>query len=211
MTQEAIRQIREAYVSLVDRERPPSIPELCREHGADDEADIKFVRRAFNKENWEGHRQKRKHKINTALEKREDALISRLADDMIAKRTEYIQRAIFEVDDMLPAMLEELKARVESGFMDDKALVSAIKLLMESRKATMETIQKEFQDADRGAGKGKQTMTGHEMMRDLGLLSKIIDAIEGKVTSDIMDANLEQEHRQNDALRILDAEVIGEG
>lgn len=214
LTQQTLRNIREAYVADIERDDPPSIPEICRAHDADEEAEIKQVRRLASRENWEGHRQKRKTKFTTALAKREDALIDRLATEMIAKRETFLRQAIKEVEDLLPGALEELRARIETGFFDDKALVQAIKLLMESRKSVVEIIQKEFHHQDKQ--KDKQIDRELGIMRDLGMLAKVADAIEGKLNAQMLeDGQFEilnvQDERHREALSILDAEVTNEG
>jgi hypothetical protein len=214
LTQQTLRNIREAYVADIERDDPPSIPSLCRAHDAGEEAEIKQVRRLASRENWEAHRQKRKTKFLTALASREDALIDRLATEMITKRETFLRKAISEVESLLPIALEELRARIETGFFDDKALVQAIKLLIESRKSVIEIIQREFHHQDKQ--KDKQIDRELGIMRDLGLLSKVADAIEGKLNAQMMENGQfevisAQDERHREALSILDAEVINEG
>lgn len=206
-----LRNIREAYVAEQDLSVMPSIPELCRQFDAEDEASIKYVRRACARENWEAKRRVRANKLSNVLAKKEDEMIERIATEMIKKREELLRNAVDEIEDLLPLGLEELRARIESGFFDDKALVAAVKLLMDSRKHVIDTIQAEFHHQD--DQKNKAMDRDLTLLRDLGLLAKVADAIEHKFTDTTVDDPTYQavDASEQEALKILDAEVVGEG
>lgn len=210
MTQSEIKELREDYVSMVDRMDPPSIAELCRARGIDDDSEIRYLRRIVTRQNWEGHRQKRRTKLTTAIEKKEDEMIERVAADLVARRERYIYDAMKEVDDLLPPMLEELKARMD--FLDDKALVTSIKMMMDARSKVLERIQHEIDKQDNK--REKDTDRGLSLMKELGLYAKLADAVKKKMdhTDDQAVQNaVEQDRRETEALEILDAEVLNEG
>lgn len=210
LTQADLRAIREGYIAKYEELGRPSIPKLCDEFQCNDEASLKQVRRYASKENWEGHRQKRKHKISNALAKVEDEVVETQASDMLNKRSELLKESIDKVDELLPKMYAELEARIESGFLTDASLLAGIKLLIDSRERAVETIAKDF-----GVAQAKTPADsggiGLGMITELGLMAKITDIIEGKMPTDALtgvdysqvSAEDERNHR---ALEVMDAE-----
>jgi hypothetical protein len=213
LTASEIRELREKYVASLDQENAPAIATFCQDNGYTDDADIKKVLRLAKKENWEAHRVKRRAKLALALEKREDKLIAKLADDMMQVREGFIKDQINEVNDLLPKMIEELRARMETGFFDDKALIQGIKLMMESRSSLMALIDKQY-GSDANANVAQQGNL-FDFLNRLAFLSRLVEVNDGKISSVTLDPSnykhlSEQDDKERTALTELDSEVLNE-
>lgn len=199
--------------TAVTEDNPPALAKFLRDRGINDQNTIRQIERRAKSGNWEGHWRKHHRTVNEVLVEREENTIRDLTTQYAERRENLLRQQFDQVEQMLPELIQEALNRKD--FMDDKALVQLIKVLIDSRKDIIHNLQEILG----GGGGGNNGVGGSALplplsspvgtnMRLVALGVAVLEAKErGIDPASVIDAEFSEEATQRDldAFRAIDA------